>query len=63
MRIIQSILNRGFNEQQQLGINKKRLEMMQTIEFENTLQERIQELKLKLKDCDNLRESDILINK
>jgi hypothetical protein len=36
--------------------------MMQTIEFENTLQERIQELKLKLKDSDDLRESDILIN-
>jgi hypothetical protein len=61
-RIIQAILNRGIDEQQQLGINKKRLELMDTIEFENTLQERIQELKLKLKDCDNLRESDILIN-
>jgi hypothetical protein len=36
--------------------------MMQTIEFESTLQERIQELKLKLKDSDDLRESDILIN-
>jgi hypothetical protein len=36
--------------------------MMQTIEVENTLQERIQELKLKLKDSDDLRESDILIN-
>jgi hypothetical protein len=36
--------------------------MMQTIEFENILQERIQELKLKLKDSDDLRESDILIN-
>ena len=27
-----------------------------------TLQERVQELNLKLKDCNNLRESDILIN-
>jgi hypothetical protein len=36
--------------------------MMQIIEFENTLQERIQELKLKLKDCNDLQESDILIN-
>jgi hypothetical protein len=33
-----------------------------TIEFENTLQERAQELELKLKDCNDLRESDILIN-
>lgn len=61
-RIIQSILSRDIDEQQQFGVNKKRLEMMETIEFENTLQERIQELKLRLKDCDNLRESDILIN-
>lgn len=62
-RVIQSILNRDNDDHQQLGVTKKRLEMMQTIEFENTLQERIQELKLKLKDSDDLRESDILINK
>jgi hypothetical protein len=62
-RVIQEILNRGIDEQQrELRVNKKRLEMMQIIEFENTLQERIQELKLKLKDSDDLRESDILIN-
>ena len=61
-RIIQSILNRDYNERQQLGASKKRLEMMDAIEFENSLQERVQELKLKQKDCNNLRESDILIN-
>ena len=61
-RTIQSILNRDIDERQQLGITKKRLEMMDTIEFENTLQERVQERNLKLKDCNNLRESDILIN-
>ena len=61
-RIIQSILNRGIDEQQRLGVNKKRFEMMEMIEFENALLERIQELKLKLKECDNLRGSDILIN-
>jgi hypothetical protein len=60
-RIIQSILNRDIDHQQ-LGITKKRLELMQTIEFENTLQDRVQELKSKLKDCNNLCESDILIN-
>ena len=60
-RIIQSILNRDFDERRQLGITK-RLEMMDAIEFENSLQERVQELQLKLKDCNNLRESDILIN-
>jgi hypothetical protein len=62
-RIIQSILNRDYGERQQLGAPKKeRLEMMDAIEFENTLQERVQELNLKLKDCDNLSESDILAN-
>ena len=62
IRIIQPILNRDNVEQHQLGITKKRLEMMQTIEFENNLQERVQELNLKLKDSNNLRESDVLIN-
>ena len=62
IRIIQSILNRDHHERQQLDAPKKRLEMMDAIEFENTLQERAQELNLKLKDSNNLRESDILIN-
>jgi len=61
-RTIRSILNRDIDERQQLGIIKKRLEMMDMIEFENTLQERVQDLNLKLKNCNNLRESDILIN-
>jgi hypothetical protein len=39
-----------------------RLELADTIEFENTLQTRVKELNLRLKDCNNLRESDILIN-
>ena len=62
IRIIQSILNRDNDERQQLDAHKKRLEMMDAIEFENTLQERVQELNLKLEDCNNLHESDILIN-
>jgi hypothetical protein len=61
-RVIQPILNRDIDHHQQFGVTKKRLEMIETIEFENTLQERIQKLKMKLKECDNLRESDILIN-
>jgi hypothetical protein len=60
-RTIQSILNRDIDIRPQRA-PKKRLEMMETIEFENALQERVQELNLKLKDCNNLRESDILIN-
>jgi hypothetical protein len=61
-RIIQSILNRDIDDRPQLGAPKKRLEMMETIEFENSLQAQVQELNLKLKACNNLRESDILIN-
>ena len=60
-RTIQSILNRDIDERQQLGVTKKRLEMMETIEFENSLQTRLEELNFKLKD-NNLRESDVLIN-
>lgn len=62
-RIIRSILNRDYDERQQFGAtNKERLEMMDAIEFENTLQERVKDLKLKLKDCDSLCASDILTN-
>ena len=55
VRIIQPILNRDNDERQQLAITKKRLEMMETIEFENTVKERVEELNLKLKDCNDLR--------
>jgi hypothetical protein len=60
-RIIQSILNRDCYERQQLEAFK-RLEMMDMIEFENMLQERIEELNFKLKNSNNLWESDFLIN-
>lgn len=60
--VVVPILNRDHDGRQQIGVTRKRLEMMETIEFENMLQERIQELNLKLKDSNNLRESDILIN-
>jgi hypothetical protein len=46
----------------QLGTTKMRLQLADTIEFENILQNRVQELNLKLKDSNNLRESDVLIN-
>ncbi len=61
-RIIRSILSRDYYERQQLGALKRRIEMMDMIEFENMLQERIEELKVKLKNSNNLRESDFLIN-
>jgi hypothetical protein len=55
IRTIQPILNRDNDERLQFATTKKRLEMMDAIEFENTLQERVQKLNLKLKDCNNLR--------
>ncbi|MGH9982764.1 MAG: hypothetical protein ACRD8W_02265 [Nitrososphaeraceae archaeon] len=61
-RIIQSILCQDYYERQQLEVLQKRLEMMDMIEFENILQERIEELNFKLKNSNNLRESNFLIN-
>jgi hypothetical protein len=61
--VINSILNRDIDRKQvQIGTTKMRLELSDTIEFENTLNKRIEELNLKLKESNNLRESDILIN-
>jgi hypothetical protein len=61
--VINSILNRDINlKLVQLGTTKMRLQLTDVLEFENALQNRIQELNLKLKNCNNLRESDILIN-
>jgi len=62
IRVIHPILNRDNDERQKLGVTKKRTEMIDTIEFENTLQTRVEELHLKLNESNNLRESDILIN-
>src|ERR671919_364398 len=59
--IIDSILKRE-NEQIQLGTTKMRFELSDCIEFENVLRNRVQELNLKLKESNNLRESDIIIN-
>ena len=61
--IIDSILNRDNEHKQiQLGTTKTRLQLADCIEFENILQNRVQELNFKLKDSNNLRESDVLIN-
>jgi hypothetical protein len=61
--VINSILDQG-NElkQVQLGTSKIRLELADIIKFENILKNRIEELNIKLKESNNLRESDILIN-
>ena len=61
--VFNSTLNRDIDlKLVQLGTTKMRLQLTDVLEFENALQNRIQELNLKLKDCNNLRESDILIN-
>ena len=60
---IDSILNRNSEHKQvQLGTTKMRLELSDCIEFENRLQSRVEELNSILKESNNLRESDILIN-
>jgi len=61
--VINSILDQD-NElkQVQLGTSKIRLELSDVIKFENILKKRIEELNIKLKESNNLRESDILIN-
>ena len=61
--IIKSILNQENERKQvQLGTTKIRLDLADCIEFENILQNRIQELNLKLIESNNLRESEVLIN-
>ena len=61
--IINSILDRDDKQKYlQLGAAKMRLELADCIEFESMLQTRVEELNLKLKELNNLRESDILIN-
>ena len=61
--IINLILDRDDKQKYlQLGAAEMRLDLADCIDFENTLQSRVEELNLKLKDCNNLRESDILIN-
>ena len=61
--VINSILDQD-NElkQVQLGTSKIRLELADVIKFENILKKRIEELNIKLKESNNLRESVILIN-
>jgi hypothetical protein len=61
--VINSILNQGSElKQVQLGTSKIRLELADVIKFETILKNRIEELNIKLKESNNLRESDILIN-
>jgi hypothetical protein len=62
IRTIIPILYHDNKERQQLRSTKMRLELAETIRFENILSERVQDLNLKLKDSNNLRESDVLIN-
>ena len=62
-RIVRSILNRDNGRQQeQVGGTKNQLEAADTIEFENILKDRTNELNSKLKESSNLRESDTLFN-
>lgn len=62
-RIVRSILNRDNGRlHEQVNGTKKRLELADTIEFENILKDRANELNSRLKESSNIRESDILNN-
>jgi flagellar hook-basal body complex protein FliE len=64
-RIVGLVLNQieeKREKQEKLITIKQRQELIDVIEFENVLKERIEELNMKLKDSNELRESDILIN-
>ena len=54
IRTIIPILYHDNEERQQLRSTKMRLELAETIRFENILSERVQDLNLKLKDSNNL---------
>jgi hypothetical protein len=55
-------LDRVDEQQTNLEATNERQELTDTIEFESVLKERIEDLNVKLKRSNNLRESDILIN-
>jgi hypothetical protein len=55
-------MNHVNQQPERSGTTKQRRELEDIIKFEKILGDRIQELNLKLKDSNDLRESDILIN-
>jgi hypothetical protein len=55
-------LNHVEEKQEKVVTTKERQEITDIIEFESVLKERIEDLNLKLKSSNNLRESDILVN-
>jgi hypothetical protein len=55
-------LNQVEEKQEQLVSTKERQEITDIIEFESVLKERIEDLNVKLKNSNNLRKSDILVN-
>jgi hypothetical protein len=61
-RVIRLVLNRMEQKQERLVTTKQRQELTDIIEFESILKERIEDLNVRLKNSNNLRESDILVN-
>jgi hypothetical protein len=55
-------LNHVEEKQEKVVTTKERQEITDILEFKNSLKKRIEELNLKLKNSNNLRESDVLIN-
>jgi hypothetical protein len=61
-RVVGLVLNHVEEKQEILVTSKERQELTDIIEFESVLKERIEDLNVKLKNSNNLRESDILVN-
>jgi hypothetical protein len=61
-RVVRLVLNQVEEKQEEVVTTKEQQELTDIIEFESILKERIEDLNVKLKYSNNLRESDILIN-
>lgn len=61
-RIIRWILDRAIDAGQQLGVTKTKLELEDTVKFENMLHDKIQELEIELEDSNTAREKEVLVN-
>lgn len=61
-RIIRWVIDRAIDGWQHLGVIKIRLELEDTIRFENIVHEKIQELEIELENSNTAREREVLVN-
>lgn len=61
-RIIKWVLDRAIDRQQQLEVDKVRLELEDTKKFEIMIHDKIQELEIERDDLNSAREKEVLAN-